>query len=260
MADNDRRVTRRDCITHLAAAIGTPLLVGLNAPALLAAPADPSKWPTGKFTGYTYINKLPSLTMDEMIDRYEHGHVPSALKSPMRFFYRYSRNYILRYSGVAPGFDCLMESSPTADFPMDIACGHPMDSNWKSVVGGAVEETVLHGPAWSYEAGPVRKQGYIIRTTGLKGPARTAAIQKFARAAANRLAPHAHRIILAVQGPTRDPHRCVEEPQPIEAILMVWPKGEAKLPDHIAASRNVSVPTAIELVNYSSNVPFKAGA
>lgn len=246
-------INRRSLLVQVALLTGASLVVdACTAPGPRRLPGTPVASP---FIAFGYINKRPDITIEEMIDRYENGHAIEGAKGIERDFSRYSRNYVMGFSGEAPAFDCINEFIPPAGFPRDRVCGGTIDPNWISVVSGQVTEILLHGPAWRYQPGPVHKRGYILRTGSVNGAARDDALLSFARAAARALAPYADRILLEIQGPVQDTFRCTDMPQALEAILMVWPKGKDMLPDMLPGSGNVSVPTVVRLLNYSSDVP-----
>lgn len=248
----DRPTSRRGALRGLTlSATGlASIAAGLNPGRLLAAQAPVA------VLGFSYITKRPELTIDQMIDRYENGHVPRALTSPMRFFPRYSRNFVRSHIGIAPSFDCIMESAPTADFPVDFACGRQIDPNWLMVITGQVEEHLLHGPAWAREAGPIRKVAYLIHSEAPVGDERDRAIESYARALAAGLTGNSRRVMLYLQRAVRHVHACVPAPLPADAVLMAWPTDGFAFPTRLPpCSSDIRVGSVLDMVAYASDVP-----
>lgn len=205
--------------------------------------------------GLTIITKNPNATAAELMDYYENQHVPSAMKSPMRFFPRYARNYVTRVIGQDRGVDCIMEAIPTADFPQGFACGRTMDHTWSRAVSGEASEHILHGPAWVHEPGPIAKRAYLIDAPNMSAEAVVAAATKLA----DPLRPVCRRISLYVLPQVQDTFKCVAGAPPAQAILMVWPQYKASVPEQLpVASDALRVASVLDLIGFSSDIPVKA--
>lgn len=237
--------------------IGSVGLAGLSATALLVPKPAPA------FEGdlqkaFAFITKRPELSNDELRARYEAGHVPGAIRvmAPMGLRH-YVRNYVKRAVGSAPDFDVISEFGFLPGKTGPNVCGSTIDPNWSRNRSMTVAERSIAGVAGPVTGAPVQKRAILLRQPAFaSAEAFAAGLNDFARTTAQQVANSADRIVLYQRsGVEREVHDCVDTAPTCEAILMVWPKRGATLPDALSTPSAVTISSMLDLEAVASVIP-----
>lgn len=213
---------------------------------------------------FSFMTKRVETTPTQLRDQYEAATAKFVVDAKA-FVRRYSRNYIVRVLGPTPDFDSITEFAHVEGSPELIKKSvrpGPMDFPAIARVSYLkFSQRLVVGSAPGYEPGPVWKRGiFIRRATEASAESVAAELAEFVDDMAKGLRGSIDRMMLYTPISPRCNYPTIYYPTETEldrsfdALVMLWPKKDATLPETFDVPSSYRVLTVLDFESYDSKI------